>query len=640
MQSILPRESALIRFLTPLAVLLAAAGFALGQTQFPPTRVAEIAAMLPPRPAGPGCPIDDRAAWQRFARQSSAAGTLAAAAKLSATPLPDSPDDLYLDFSRTGNRVHWQEVATRRRSRITTFTLAECLENQGRYLQPLAQTITALCAENTWVMPAHDRSLGNFKGQIHEMDLAACSLGWDLATADWLLGDRLPPATRQLLRNNLESRIFEPFQAMIEGRQKPVFWLTTTNNWNAVCLAGVTGAALATIDAPERRALFLAAGEHYIRNFLNGFTPDGYCSEGLGYWNFGFGHFLMLGETARQATRGQIDLLADPAALKPALFARRAEIINNLYPSIADCSPSAIPSPALGHYLAARLGTPAPAAAPEASKINLYPVVLNEFLPESLPRIPRPAAEDESPLRTWFKDGGVLICRPPPGATTPFAASLKGGHNAEHHNHNDVGSFILVLGDRLPVCDPGSEVYTARTFSAKRYDSDVLNSSGHAVPVVAGQLQKTGADARGQVLRTRFTDAEDLLALDIRSAYPVPTLEKLERTFTFRRGGQPSLTVSDEVAFSRPESFETALITWGDWKQVAGDELQITDGPAVVRVKIDTGGLPFQIESRTLEANVTTPRHARRIAVKLQSPLRQATVTLTCRPMPAAPAAN
>jgi len=615
--------------------VLAFSSLAVGKTQFPPARVAELAAMLPARPVGLGPSITNRAAWAHFGAQPVGAEILAEAGKLVRAPLPDSPDDLYLDFSRTGNRDRWQKVANQRRGRVTTFTLAECMENQSRYLGPLEQTIAALCAEKTWVMPAHDRSLDNFHGTAMEMDLGACMLAWDLATADWLLGDKLPPATRQLLRENLARRIFDPFQAMLEGREKAVYWLPANHNWNAVCLAGITGAALATIEPPERRAFFVAGAEHYIRNFLSGFTPDGYCSEGLGYWNYGFGHFLMLGEAIRQATGGQVDLLAAPAARTPALFAHRAEILNDLYPSIADCSPSAKPSPAIEGYLAARFGLPAPAVSTaEPSKRNLYITALYAFLPEPLPRVAGAGPMLDSPLRTWFSDGGVLICRTAPGAASPFAASLKGGHNAEHHNHNDVGSFILVLGTNEPICDPGAEVYTSRTFSDKRYDSDVLNSFGHAVPVVAGQLQKTGAAARAKVLRTSFTDAEDVLALDIRSAYPVPSLEKLQRTFTFRRGAAPSLTVSDEAVFAQPETFETALITWGEWKQVASDELRITDGDAVVLVKINTGGVPFQIKSQKLTADVSTRQHAQRIGITLKSPIRQGTVTLTFSPAP------
>jgi len=81
---------------------------------------------------------------------------------------------------------------------------------------------------------------------------------------------------------------------------------------------------------------------------------------------------------------------------------------------------------------------------------------------------------------------------------------------------------MVVSGRSMIVCDPGAEVYTARTFSARRYDSDVLSSFGHPVPVVAGQLQRTGADARARVLRTEFGEAQDVLALDLRAAYAFP----------------------------------------------------------------------------------------------------------------------
>ena len=87
-----------------------------------------------------------------------------------------------------------------------------------------------------------------------------------------------------------------------------------------------------------------------------------------------------------------------------------------------------------------------------------------------------------------------------------FGAALKGGTNGEQHNHNDVGSFSVVLGRKMVVCDPGAEVYTARTFSARRYESKVLNSFGHAVPVIAGQLQRTGLAAHAEILRHEFTD--------------------------------------------------------------------------------------------------------------------------------------
>ncbi len=129
-----------------------------------------------------------------------------------------------------------------------------------------------------------------------------------------------------------------------------------------------------------------------------------------------------------------------------------------------------------------------------------------------------------------------------------MGVALKGGHNDEHHNHNDVGSYVFCIGDSMTLVDPGAEVYTRRTFSAERYVSNVLNSFGHPVPRVAGQLQKTGRSAAAKVLKLELADDQDTLQFDLTSAYPVKTLKQLTRTFVFQRSSG-SLTVTDEVKF-------------------------------------------------------------------------------------------
>ncbi len=525
-------------------------------------------------------------------------------------------------------------MAWQRRGRVSTFTLAEGLENRGRFIPPLEETIRALCAERTWVMPAHDGKLDNFNGRTIEMDLGATMLAWDLATADYLIGDKLPASTCRLLHEQLDRRIFHPFRDMVEGRRPEIYWLRATHNWNAVCLGGVTGAALASLEPREARAVFVAAAELYVRNFLRGFTPDGYCSEGLGYWNYGFGYFVMLAEAVRQATDSKVDLLADPAARAPAFFGLRSEILNRVYPSISDCDPGTHPDPSMMSYLCRRFAMQGPACAREAPLRpghSLYAAAMYAFLPARLPVVPGAGPEAAAPLRTWFSDGGVLICRPAPGGAD-FAVALKGGHNAEHHNHNDVGTFMVVSGRSMVLCDPGAEVYTARTFSARRYESDVLNSFGHPVPVIAGRLQRTGVEARGKVLRTDFTDTQDTLALDLRSACAEPALQRLERVFTYQRRPAASLTVADQVEFATPQTFETALITWGRWQRVGERELLITDEGGAVRVKVDTGGEPFEFKSKQLQADVVTPKRPERIGLALSSPVKSARVSLVITP--------
>jgi Heparinase II/III-like protein len=286
------------------------------------------------------------------------------------------------------------------------------------------------------------------------------------------------------------------------------------------------------------------------------------------------------------------------------------------------------------NLLCRRFGMQGPACTggePVPPRRPLYAAAMYAFLPPQLPVVPGSSTDAESPLRSWFNDGGVLICRP--AAKGPeFALALKGGHNAEHHNHNDVGTFMIVSGQAMVLCDPGAEVYTARTFSARRYESDVLNSFGHPVPMIAGQLQRTGAQAIGEVLRTDFSDARDILDLDLRSAYAVPSLKRLERTFTYQRQPTESVTVADRVEFDAPETFETALITWSPWQRVGDRELLIGDEKGAVRVKIETGGEPFEVKSKRLEADVHTPAHAERIGLALSSPVKSALVTLVITP--------
>ena len=178
----------------------------------------------------------------------------------------------------------------------------------------------------------------------------------------------------------------------------------------------------------------------------------------------------------------------------------------------------------------------------------------------------------------------------------------------------------------------GAEVYTARTFSSKRYDSQVLNSFGHPVPLVAGQLQREGRQAAGRVLRTEFTDTADTLALDIRSCYPVKSLQKLQRTFVFSRQGHGSLTVTDEVQFTEPQAFGTALITFLSEVQVHDQTIVIGTGASAVRVEIDSQGAAFKVRTEELHEDVHGSHLPVRIGVDLTEPTKTAALTLTIRP--------
>ncbi len=600
-----------------------------------PARIEQLSKMLREKPRGVGPTIEDRKAWDAVTKAGKFKGVIGRAEKLLKQPMPELTDEIYLDYSKTGSRTRYLRVLGQRHRRMADLVIAECIENRGRFLPAIEETIKAICSEKTWIYSFHDRKNRNFKGEVVEVDLLTACLAWNMATADYWLGDKLSPKIRRLIRDNLERRVFKPFESIVTTGKPRTWWLThPTNNWNAVCLAGVTGSALAIIESPERRAFFLASAEKNIQNFLSGFTSDGYCTEGIGYWNYGFGNYVMLAETVYQATDDRLDMFQDPRVRQIAMFGPRMEIAPGVYPAFADCSCGARPAGWLTAFLSRRFELGLKGIEERALLLNVGPsshlfrLGVFGFQNSATKKASAEQQVHGRLLRDWFPAGGVLICRPEAGKQRALAVALKGGHNAEQHNHNDVGSFVVVLGGKALLVDPGSETYTRRTFSPQRYESEVINSFGHGVPRIAGKLQKKGRAAAAKVLKTQFTDKADTLVLDISSAYDVKELKQLKRTFVFSREGQGSLTVIDQAEFDTPQSFGAALITFSKWKQISPNSLLVGEGEDAVQVDIACDGGDVQIE----DVQIKDGRKPTRLGINMTEPVEKATIRVTITP--------
>jgi hypothetical protein len=254
------------------------------------------------------------------------------------------------------------------------------------------------------------------------------------------------------------------------------------------------------------------------------------------------------------------------------------------------------------------------------------------------------------PIRTDFPDAGVLICRPNPNATGKyFALGLKAGHNAELHNHNDVGSYSLILASKdakpgtsvFVVRDPGGETYTARTFSARRYEGELLNSFGHPVPRIAGTLQKSGRDAQGNVVK-EFSDAVDRFEIDLTSAYPVKTLASAKRVFEYRRGDDATyggVEICDSVEFKPGEkgAFETAVVSFEKIEALEATQpsttLRFKVGAATLTVAATDGAgnaLPLRFETKIVgENDASVPKKPTRLALIIDGDVEKATIRQT-----------
>ena len=71
-------------------------------------------------------------------------------------PLDTLPLSLYKDFLRTGNRVNYETPYFRKRQRLSTFVIAELIEDKGRFMDRIEDEVWSILGEPGWVTPAHN----------------------------------------------------------------------------------------------------------------------------------------------------------------------------------------------------------------------------------------------------------------------------------------------------------------------------------------------------------------------------------------------------------------------------------------------------------------------------------------------------
>ena len=603
-----------------------AEGSSIPYGELSPGRIAQIASWLPGKPTGFGRPIEDRAYWSDPAIIARTSIIILQAEKLLTQEFPAWDSEAYLDYSVTGSRARCLKMQKARESWLSPLVLAECQENKGRFLPLINRILESYASQPTWTWAFHDNKLRSFRGEEYDVDLNSATFGHELAETLYLLNDKIDPSVRKHLEETLRQRIFEPFRRAVASNHG-CWWLGSLkspvqNNWNCVCLAGVVGAALAVIPDKMERALYVAAGEHYTQYYLNSIPLDGYCGEGVGYWNYGFGHLALLREELVQGTGGRLDLFANPRIADNALYGTRILIGTEAVPPFADCGFEDKPNQELISYCntVMKLGMETPA-------FNGFRKGIVETLTTASPcEKPAGQSKKEDPLRFYFDKAGVLACRPSPGVGK-LGVGIKAGGNGSH-SHNDIGSYVIAIGNDKPTGDPGQPVYDSSTFSPQRYDHSIINSYGHPVPVIAGKLQILAANAKPTVLSTSFTPERDEITMDITSAYDVATLQKLTRRMACDRSANGSIAITDEADFSEPTMFEDALITRGDWKQTDERTIQFTRGQSTLTVTIDSSD-PYHLKPEKIHDQGVD---FTRIGLVFDKPVKTARVTMTFQP--------
>ena len=109
-------------------------------------RIDEIASSLSETPRADGVPASNRAKWDPIAASEAGKEVVAYAETIAAESVPETPDSLYLEYSKNGNRSNYENALVARNSNFRWLYLGECLEHKGRFIPKIVEYMEAYCA--------------------------------------------------------------------------------------------------------------------------------------------------------------------------------------------------------------------------------------------------------------------------------------------------------------------------------------------------------------------------------------------------------------------------------------------------------------------------------------------------------------
>ncbi len=452
----------------------------------------------------------------------------------------------FMAFSRVGDRDIMENKHFARRRALCAFVLAEICENKGRFIDQIINGVMAISEETFWGVSAHYikeiRMLPDACDPY--IDLFAAETGAAIAVTRYMLGEKLAEVAPEIVARmdmELERRIVRPFLA-----HEDFWWMgyngRHVNNWNPWVLSNITTVALFAVSDDATRISVIEKALELVDHYMKTMPQDGGCDEGINYWNVSAGAVFDLLFQLYHASHGKINFFDDPLIYKMGDYACKAYIGDGRVVNLAD-GPSRVALPGFAHGMIYNYGKMTGNERLMGLGYIFRGLTGREHaLRRALTALVYPAEEAPfEPYReTVLEDLEVSFVR-----TNNFFAVIKGGHNGENHNHNDVGSFIIFTADNKPVfVDAGVGTYTKDTFSENRYKIWSMQSSWHNLPDINGVAQHEGT----QFSSAHFSYAEGVSRVDFAPAYPAEAgVAHAMRTFAV---GDDEILICDAFTFA------------------------------------------------------------------------------------------
>jgi len=599
---------------------------------------------------------DERQAWEGLP-QVVREDLLANGEKYLGYDWPALPATLFLEFARNGNRSRYERQHFARRRALTNLVIAECVEGKGRFLDDIVNGIWAICEESFWGVPAHvgaqraGSGLPDFADPIVALFVAETSES--LAWTSYLLGaqlDKVSPLVRKRMAMEIDRRVLTPCLERDFGWMG--FHGGGVNNWNPWCNSNWLASVLLIETDQERRIAAVAKIVRSLDKFLDVYEDDGGCDEGPGYWHRAGASLFDDLELLRSASNGAIDVYDRPLVKQMGRYIYRVHIADRYFVNFADASAKGgvggslvyrygkriddEPMAAFGAYGFAQSG----GMASEFEGGGTY--TMGRYLPQIFGVTEIAQAKGRLPLvrDVWLDGIQVMTARDREGSAQGLYVAAKGGHNAESHNHNDVGNFIVYMDGRPVIIDIGVETYSRKTFSSRRYEIWTMQSAYHSLPTIDGVMQAPGRQFAAKDVYYEADDDHAELRLGIAGAYPKgANLKSWVRTVRLNRGND--VTITDAYALGKQAGELTlSLMTPCRVREEGRGRLLLEDAkesepPAAARVVYDGGKLTADLEVIDVKdgrLRGVWPEKMTRILLKAKTPPVSDTWTLKIEP--------
>lgn len=580
----------------------------------------------------PAPPIANRHYWdKRFASTLGKTYHENALSELDIEPEVPISDSIYQIANLKGIRPIYKPRYYRTMTRLEHFILAECMENRGRFIPQIEVYINSIMDMKSWLHPNHDNKDNDvLEGRSMAIDLGARRFGSDLALAEVLLGEKLPDELRKDIAENLQRRIIDNYLNTCNGtEQTHLNWFRGTSNWNSVCTSGSTFVAIATSDDPDKRVAAIGSALNSMKIYLSGFGDDGYCSEGAGYWNYGFGHYLYLAQILYDYSEGRIDLFKadNPEKLKNiGNFPEQYQIHKGICAPFSDGVSKVSNDGGFAYNMSAiHFGANMPPTSKKSKSHDSFSAAFQLIEWDKMEGLSSTESiKQELPNYTYFDDFGMVISRGK--QETPLSIAIKAGHNAENHNHSDVGSYTVVLGNDIMSGDIGAPSYIAGAFST---DNPARSSWGHPVPRIDNKLQSNGRAFAGEVSHADFSDNYDKIVMNLKAAYEIPSLKTLIRTMENDKSEQGTITITDQFSSTEPVTFGVAIMTLSDFEILDSNTILLSTKNQKLKAQITSSK-----GSLVLKEEIVPVKHLReggpayRIGIDFTEPIREGSITV------------